>query len=578
MPIPLKVKTHNSLCEGFCKPDEIAKICVEQNIPGCAITDRNVMYGCFDFSSAMHDCDKTPIIGVDLAISEDGQNRAILLAKNLDGYYELIKIYNSKRDKNYIDHNVLFDYHNIICICDSSNITLLEQLQEHFGDDIYIDLEYPSVELRKIASTVGIRAVATSDSTYHYPQDQFDFHTLLAIGLKVKYKNLEQHCKDKGLYLTKYFCDPNNNAFSTAIQKISDPMFLEHEISASDEIFSKCENYKLSRNPIIPKLKKIPSGYDENSYLRKLCIDGWRTKIDPMNLSSEKRQVYGERVKEELDLFTHFGLSHYFLVVSDIVNWAKNNGILVAPGRGSVGGSLVGYLLNITSIDSIEYGLMLMRFMNFGRMSKDHISLPDIDCDFPVEHRQDVINYIFKEYGSDDPNKITTSQVIVFGNLMGKGSLKYILTAHDVCSPEQQNAITSYIPDEAKITEELEEMEKGGHEKSIIKWAVMNYPKEFGRWVKYNKKKDQFEGDYAEYFEQAIRLERTKHHTGKHAAGILISPIPLNEVVPMVWDDKEKTMICAYEYTNAEKCGPCKIDILGLAALDKVMGVINGIK
>jgi DNA polymerase-3 subunit alpha len=285
-------------------------------------------------------------------------------------------------------------------------------------------------------------------------------------------------------------------------------------------------------------------------------------KIDEPNQGE-----YLDRIKYELDVLQGAGLSSYFLIVQDIVNYVRKNNWLPGPGRGSAAGCLVSYLIGITSIDPICYNLMFDRFYNAGRNSADHISMPDIDVDVPINKREVIIEYIKNRYGHDK-----VSQMITFNTIKGRGALKDVLRVYGNISFDEMNRITKNIPDEAKIADELQEMKEETGEASIIRWALENNPDKLKEWC-FIDENNELQGPLAKRFEQAIRLEGTKSNQSRHAAGIAISSTPLNETCPMVYDSKNKQLIAGMEMQDLEAIGIIKFDILGVAMLDKIMTI-----
>jgi DNA polymerase-3 subunit alpha len=285
------------------------------------------------------------------------------------------------------------------------------------------------------------------------------------------------------------------------------------------------------------------------------------------NLSKEQEKEYADRIKYELGVLQGAGLSSYFLIVQDIVGYVRSNNWLPGPGRGSAAGCLVSYLLGITSIDPIKYGLMFDRFYNAGRNTKDRISMPDIDVDVPINKREEIIQYIKTKYGEQK-----VSQMITFNTMKGRGALKDVLRAYGNVAFEEMNRITKFIPDEAKIADELQEMREEYGEASIIRWALENNDKDLKEWCFINES-NELDGPLAKRFEQAIRLEGTKSNQSRHAAGVVISSESLSSVCPMAYDTKNKQMIAGMEMQDLESIGVIKFDILGVAMLDKIMDI-----
>jgi len=329
------------------------------------------------------------------------------------------------------------------------------------------------------------------------------------------------------------------------------------------KIAAACEEYNILHAPILPPFS-CEEGPDE--HLRNLCKKGWQEKIDGI-IPKEKIPDYTKRVKHELDVLQGAGLSSYFLIVGDIVDYVRENKWLPGPGRGSAAGCLVSYLMGITSIDPIKYGLIFERFYNAGRNTDDRISMPDIDMDVPVSKRDEIIDYIKDKYGSEK-----VGQMITFQTMMGRGAIKDVLRAYGGISFEEMNLITQHIPDKAAIADELQEMLEETGESSVIKWALENKVEQLREWC-YIDEKGSLQGRLAKRFEQAIRLEGTKRAQSKHAAGVVISPYPLPEICPMVLDTKTKQLIGGLEMQDMEDIGMIKFDVLGVAMLDKIMGV-----
>jgi DNA polymerase-3 subunit alpha len=229
----------------------------------------------------------------------------------------------------------------------------------------------------------------------------------------------------------------------------------------------------------------------------------------------------------------------------------------------------------VTHIDPIEFDLLFERFYNAGRNTAERVSLPDIDMDFEIKQRSKVIEYIRERYGKD-----RVAQMLTFTRLQGRGALKDVFRAHAACSYDEMNLITKNIPDEAEISDQLQAMKEldkkagGDGEASIIQWALENNAAELKQWA-FLDDDGKMQGPFAKYFEQAIRIEGTKKSQSKHAAGIVIAQQPLAEVCPMVYDKSTQEMICGLEMNDLESMGHVKFDILGIAMLDKVHGILN---
>ena len=339
----------------------------------------------------------------------------------------------------------------------------------------------------------------------------------------------------------------------------------QEEIENTNNLSDLCEYYDITNKPMLPPFT-CPDNFQPDEYLRQLCRNGWRDKI-ANNIPKEDQENYVNRIKYELDILQGAGLSSYFLIVGDIVDMVRRSGWLPGPGRGSAAGCLVSYLVGITSIDPIRYNLIFERFYNAGRNTEERISMPDIDVDVPIDKREQIIDYIKQKYGKDK-----VSQMITFNTMKGRGALKEVIRVYGNVSFDEMNRITKNIPDEAKIADELQEMKEDTGEASIIRWALENNSDKLKEWC-YLDDDNMLAGPLAKRFEQAIRLEGTKSNQSKHAAGIVISNENLSSICPMIYDAKNKQSIAGMEMQDLESMGIIKFDILGVAMLDKVMGI-----
>lgn len=324
------------------------------------------------------------------------------------------------------------------------------------------------------------------------------------------------------------------------------------------------QEFKILSKPRLPKFD-CPNGQDENEYLKQLCRNGW-IRVISGKITKEEETIYKDRVLKELDVIKKAELAGYFLIVQDYVNHFRNQGYLIGPARGSGAGSLVCYLIGITLIDPIKNGLIFERFYNEGRNTKDHVSLPDIDVDFPPSIRSQVFDYLRTKYGDH-----RVCQMATFGRLQGKSILKEILRINELCSNDQMNEITKLIPNDAEISDELENMEKP----STIIWALENVPKI--RAYCYIGENEQLEGEFAKAFDQAIRMEGVFKSMGKHAAGVVISSDSLEEICPMVKAARGSEKIAGMEMADLEAIGCVKFDILGVSLLSKVANTVNSV-
>jgi DNA polymerase-3 subunit alpha len=416
------------------------------------------------------------------------------------------------------------------------------------------------------SAKLDIPCVATPNAHYSRQEDAQDQRVLLCSQFKSTLNSVQRKIvTDTDTTLAGFFKSSNYHIPSMQEMEV---LHNATDLKATIEIAEKCEVYDVFGKPILPNFQ-CPDNLDNNSYLKRLCDNGWLSKIDPIIKNDEKRKIYVDRLNHELKIIFEAGLSGYFLVVQDYVNFAKQQGWLVGPGRGSGAGCLVSNLVGITSVDPIEYDLIFERFYNAGRNTKDRISFPDIDCDFPRMYRDKVFDYIMGKYGHDK-----VAQMITFGRMQGKSAIKDVLHAHEKLSFAERNKICDAIPADSEIADKLQEMAQETGESSIIRWALENNKKALQEWC-YINDDGELDGEYSKLFEQAIRMEGTKRSQGKHASGIVMAPTPLSEVCPMVYDKSEDAVVAGFEMNDLEAIGLIKFDVLGVAVLDKMMGVAN---
>lgn len=605
--IPLHVHSHYSLLDGLSKPDQIADRCKELQIKSCALTDHGNICGAIQFYQKMKKAGIKPILGIEFYICQQSAtiqskenadlSHMVVLCKNKKGWTTLIEAVSKSNNPDYFYYKprlslkelALFDCSNFICItghpgsviaddiiedqilkknAEEIFVSKLSELESIFGkENVFIECQLIDKELNPIQSILtnfyrdmkqkyDIKLVATCDAHYCRSEDAADQRILLCNNLKTTINDIN----------TKLL---NNESFSMDVFFKSDKYHIpspeemqqihsDSELTNTIIIDSMIEQYDILSNPKLPPFQ-CPNGLSEHEHLTQLT----HKKLKELNLPSE----YADRLNMELGVLKEAKLAGYFLIVQDIINFIKANNWLPGPGRGSAAGCLISYLLGITSIDPIRYDLLFERFYNSGRNTAERISMPDIDVDVPINKREMVIEYIKNKYGSEK-----VSQMITFNTLKGRGALKEVLRVYGNISFEETNRITDHIPDEAKIADELQEMKEEYGEASIIRWALENNGDKLKQWC-YIDDSNALAGPLAKRFEQAIRLEGTKCHQSKHAAGVAVSSFNLNELCPMIYDSKTGQNIAGMEMADLESIGIIKFDILGVALLDKIMQV-----
>ena len=610
--IPTHLHTQNgSLLDGFQTPEKIAKLCEDQNYPACAITDHGTLFGAFEFNDVLTSKGIKPILGCELYLSKlnstqrDQTNRKLshlcVLAKNKNGWENLIKVVSesNKPERYYykprlslkelaelVRGNLIgFSGHpgsDMGNICFTSldayraetiegarkflnpNPQEIENLalyyQEIFGkDNFFLEIQLidqeniPAVKLiaeilRGVSRKLNIPCIATADSHYTYKEDAAIQRVLLCSALKTTLKTVYNKLdNNEDVGLGGFF--RSNNYHIPTYQEVLE-LYTEDEIKNTLLIGEMCESYSLKRPPMFPKLYE-----DDNKAIVEKC-----------QAKCPDKSEYKERLEKELSVICKHNLSGYFLVLEDLVKWANSNGILTGVSRGSAGNCLISSLLGITKMDPVKHNLIFERFYNEGRNTKDRVSLPDIDVDFDRNRREDVIQYLRDKYG---PEKV--GHIVTLHSLQGRGAIKEVLRIYDACSQSEMNKITEFIPDEAAISDKLEDMRELQGYSSIIEWALENKAKDLSAWVTMEDKK--LNGNFSRYFRVAMELEGVKKSSGKHASGIILANQDLSNLVPM--HNQGGELICGIEMGPLEQSGLLKLDILGLGTLSKIKSTLD---
>jgi DNA polymerase-3 subunit alpha len=624
---PTHGHTTFSLLDGLSKPEQIAKRLVECGYAGAACTDHGNLGACPSFVKALTKHNLKPILGCEFYVCQQDStiqtkenaslSHLVVLAKNLQGWKNLMKASSTSfRPENsyrkprldieklgkigageficFSGHmgsdlaNVCFDEPKLAYNCASYEEarTLVSKnwesrvneavlrYQKAFGrENFYLEIQLvdqtnlPAVLvvariLRHCGKKLGVPCVATADSHYPRREDAADQRILLCTSLDTTLKEVQRKLDaNEDVGLGAFF--KSNNYHIPSLREMEElhagyPEELENSLKIAD----RCEVYAVGGKPKLPVFA-CPGGETPDSYLEKLCQEGWKTKIAG-RLEQEKQPTYQARLTEtELPVLRDAGLSSYFLIKWDVIKYCRE--VLrakVGKGRGSAAGCLVSYLLDITRVDPIRYGLSFARFYNAGRNSPGRTALPDIDTDLPIGMRAPAIEYIRAKYGRDK-----VCQMATFSRMQGRGALKDVLRAHDRCSFEEMGRITEHIPDEAEIADQLQEMREETGEASIIQWALQNNGDALKEWVTL-REDGELDGPLALDFAQAIRLEGTKRSMGKHASGLIICSEPLEDIAPMVWDKSSGELMVGVDMNDCEALGLVKFDFLGLRTLD----------
>ena len=570
----LHVHTEYSLLDGSNKIKEYVKRVKELGMDSAAITDHGVMYGVIDFYRAAREAGIKPILGCEVYVApnsrfdkeltggEDRYYHLVLLAENNTGYANLMKIVSRGFTEGYyykprVDMEVLQTYHEGIialsaCLAGEVQRYIVKGLHEEakkaalkyeacFGKgNFFLEMQDHGIpeqklvntELLKLSKETGIELVVTNDVHYTYKEDVDSHDILLCLQTGKKLADEDRMRYVGGQYYVKseeemkalfpYAWEAVENT-----QRIADRCHVEIEFGVTK----------------LPKFE-VPEGYDSWTYLNKLCSDGLAERYgDEYAPAGSTGQTLRERLDYELNVIRTMGYVDYFLIVWDFINYAKEHGIPVGPGRGSAAGSIVAYCLKITNIDPIRYQLLFERFLN-----PERVSMPDIDVDFCFERRQEVIDYVGRKYGAD---KVV--QIVTFGTMAARGVIRDVGRVMDM-PYAFVDSIAKMIPNELNIT--------------IDKALDMN--PEF---------KSLYSSDDRVHhlIDMCKRLEGLPRNTSMHAAGVVICQKSADEFVPLS-RGSDGSIVTQFTMTTLEELGLLKMDFLGLRTLTVIQNAVNMIE
>lgn len=560
------------------------------------------------------------IAGIELYISDahstikDPSNRKlnhlVLLAKNFEGWKTLLKIHaKSFSEESYYyrprisleEIGELNSGQNLIAISghagssvaaacfrdhtaayaatsyeEARNATYLEDwepiltqsVHAHFNvfgkDNVFLEIQGMDQErlimsqvlikmLRAYAKKHKLRTVATYDSHYLKKEDAILQRVFLCDKFKTNLASVRTKLlQGDNVALGSFF--QSSQYYMLSPQEM-EQWHTEEELTTSGEIADMIEEYDIFKKQECPP---FPDCDNAEITLREICYN----KLDQYlsGNPSLNEAIYRDRLNYEFSLIGPHKLSDYFLVIRDIIQYARGKGQQIST-RGSVGGSLISFLSEISrDLDPIRDELLFERFINPDRIG---LGLADIDVDCMRSKRGELINYVKNKYGED-----RVAQCMTFSMLKGKSALRSVMRAHNVPF-QMQLDISQGVLDEAKVADDLQDYEEETGEKSLIKLSLTNNAKELDRYAQLLDD-GRIVGDYAEIFEQAARLEYTRHHLSSHAGAVIIGMNPLSESVPMMRGSKGEDLLVAVEFPEAEEMGLMKADILGLNTLDRV--------
>ena len=591
--VPLHVHTEYSLLDGAIRVSDLVNFAKENNMPAVAITDHGVMYGDMELYTTAKEAGIKPILGCEFYVHDgdieehDKNNNPcyhlVLLAKDKAGYANIIKLTSvawckGRYVKPRINWELIKEHHEgLICLSACLGGEVLQHLiknevekakevakryKDLFGDDYYIELQDHGLDEQKrtnpqliqIAKELGIKMVITNDSHYLRREDADMHDTLLCM----------QTNSDKD--------DPNrfhfaNNEFyvKTASQLRDSFSWMDAEtfeecIKNTNDIAEKCHlTLELGKSPL-PDYE-VPKGYDINSYLEHLVYEGTKKRYGEISPDMK------ERIDYELGVISQMGFSAYLLITWDFIHYAKTHGIPVGPGRGSAAGSVVAYALEITDLDPIKHKLLFERFLN-----PERFTMPDIDIDFCIERRGEVIDYVTRKYGED-----RVCQIITFGTYAAKAAFKGIARILKIPFSES-NRLASLIDPAIELALSINDKAK------TLKQAMQYDGSELK--ALYDKDEQIVCGDPLEgktvgmkkLIDLAVGIEGIKNNTGTHAAGVIIAPKPLDEILP-VQPSKDGIIQTGYPpHDVTEVLSLLKMDFLGLRNLTTIYKTVDMIE
>jgi len=563
--VHLHVHSHFSLLDGLSKIDELVEKAVSYHMPAVALTDHGVMYGAIEFYQKCKKAGIKPIIGVetylaplsrfDKSNSENKYYHLTLLAKDFVGYKNLTKLVTIGQLEGFyykprIDWEMLMSHATgLVCLsgCLKGELSsylikkdligakkIITKYISLFGqDNYYLEVQHhPGIPeqaqvnemLFKLANEFGLKTVATNDVHYLLSEDAEAHDTLIC--LQTKSKKFESN---RLSYLHDDF------SFRSPQRMLQD--FRDHPeaIENTLEIATKC-NLEIPMGEYLLPQYVLPKNISPEQELKKLCEQGLPRRYPEQFDNPSIR----ERLNYELSIINKTGFASYFLIVQDFVNWAKNNGIIVGPGRGSAAGSIVAYLTNITNIDPLAYDLLFERFLN-----PDRISMPDIDLDFADTRRDEVIHYVENKYGHNH-----VAQIITFGTMAARVAVRDV--GRVLGFPY------SYCDQLAKLIPMFTTLDQALQESSELKEKYTN------------------EEDTRTIIDTAKKLEGISRHTSTHACGVVITPQPLVNYLPLQYAaSDDKTIVTQYSLHAVEDLGLLKMDFLGLKNLTLIESAVE---
>src|SRR5579859_1332517 len=579
--VHLHVHTDFSLLDGACETSELLDEASRQKMPAVAITDHGNLFAAANFFNEASKRDVKPIIGCEVYVAKGsrhdrgeksaanaandrddwepgqrGNNHLVLLCENLEGYKNLIKLVSAGFLEGFyykprIDYDLLAKHSKGLialsaCLRGVVTEAVMEQkyeqarenayrLRDIFGKgNFFLEIQDQGLEIEqrvnpdivRLSKETGIPLVATNDCHYLHHEDAHAQEVLLCIQTG---KTMSDERRMK--FPTDQFY------FKTADEMFQIFKEIPDSLQRTVDIAARC-NVKIERIPNPFPEFKVPEGFTAGSYFERVVREGFATRVPQLERLAKAGALanplseYERRLTSEIQMIQKMRYEGYFLIVWDFIHYARSQGVPVGPGRGSAAGSLVSYALRITDVDPLQYNLLFERFLN-----PERVSMPDIDIDFCMRRRGELIEYVTQKYGREN-----VAQIITFGTMAAKAAVKDVGRAMNIPYGEVDR-LAKLIPNTLGI-----ELKDALEEAPQLKAAV------------------NADDNLKELMAVALRLEGLSRHASTHAAGVVISPRPLTEIVPLYKSNKDE-ITTQYDMNALERVGLLKMDFLGLTTL-----------
>ena len=590
--VHLHVHTDFSLLDGACETSELLDEASRQKMPAVAVTDHGNLFAAANFFNEASKRDVKPIIGCEVYVAKGsrhdrgektngangpdrgeaepgmrGSNHLVLLCESLEGYHNLIKLVSSGFLEGFyyrprIDYDLLAKHNKGLialsaCLRGAVTEAVVDEkydqarenayrLQDVFGKgNFFLEIQDQGLEIEqgvnrelvRLSKETGIPLVATNDCHYLHHGDAHSQEVLLCIQTG---KTMSDTHRMK--FATDQFY------FKTAAEMAQVFGELPQALSRTVDIASRC-NVKIERIPNPFPEFKVPEGHSAGSYFEKVVREGFATRVPYLERLAQQGFLhnslaeYEKRLTSEIEMIKKMRYEGYFLIVWDFIHYARAQDVPVGPGRGSAAGSLVSYALRITDVDPLQYNLLFERFLN-----PERVSLPDIDIDFCMRRRGEVIEYVTQKYGREN-----VAQIITFGTMAAKAAVKDVGRAMDIPYGEVDR-LAKLIPTTLGI-----DLETALAEAPQLKAAINSDEK------------------LKDLMAVALRLEGLARHASTHAAGVVISPRPLTDVVPVYKTNRDE-ITTQYDMNALERIGLLKMDFLGLTTLTVLQDTVRMIE